>query len=134
MCRLGRFAFAGNLRRMNLHSERGSVPVLLCRDALYRLMRNEPRRTNGAILGSGIKVISETWPGWGGPTALPMADANVANDCDSRSDQGEEARNRDGENNLHHEKDIKGESVRASYSFDHVYCDHLRKKKQLSGR
>jgi hypothetical protein len=45
-----------------------------------------------------------------------MGRTYVPNDDDARPDQGEKTDNRDGEENLHHEKDIKGSCVRAPYS------------------
>jgi hypothetical protein len=103
-------------RGVDLDGLRRGVPALLCRDALYGLVRNDSWRSQGAISGSRVHMLEEAGHGGRRCAATPVGRTYVSNDCCACPNQGEQTYNRDGEENLHHLKDIKALIVRAPYS------------------
>ncbi len=70
-------------------------------------MRNKSRSANRAILGGRVEVLAETGLRRGRSAVVLMAGAYVPDDSKCCPDQNEEAGNRDGKEDLHHQKDIK---------------------------
>ena len=92
---------------MNLNNLRRRVPTLLRCNGLKGLMRNKSRSANSTILGGRVEVLAETGLWRGRSTVVLMAGAYVPHDSNCCPDQNEEAGNRNGKEDLHHQKDIK---------------------------